>query len=200
MGNREALLDAATLCIFEKGYSRTTARDVASTAGTSLAAIGYHFGSMEKLMAAAMINGMKTWGDASDEALADAPGADQSRAARFDAFWSHLIRSMPEQRPMWEASFEAFTMIERMPELRAHIAEAVGQVRTDFARQFGRPEDAADAPTAHAIGSVTYALMVGVLTQWLVDPDAAPSPADLQTGLRGLVAGLDTPNAPDTPA
>jgi AcrR family transcriptional regulator len=191
VGNREALLDAATLCIFEKGYSRTTARDVASTAGTSLAAIGYHFGSMDKLMAAAMINGLSTWGDASDEALADVSGAGQSRAARFDAFWTHLIEGMPEQRPMWVASFEAFTMIERMPELRGHIAEAMGQVRTDFAEQFGRPEDAADEDGAHAIGSVVYALMVGVLTQWLVDPDAAPSAAELQTGLRGLLAGLD---------
>jgi len=191
VGNREALLDAATLCIFEKGYSRTTARDVASTAGTSLAAIGYHFGSMDKLMAAAMINGMSTWGDASDEALAEVPGADQSRAARFDAFWTHLIDGIPEQRPMWEASFEAFTMIERMPDLRAHITEGVSQVRNDFANQFGRPEDAADEATAHAIGSVTYALMVGVLTQWLVDPATAPNADELRAGLRGLLAGLD---------
>lgn len=193
MGNREALLDAATLCIYAKGYSRTTARDVASKAGTSLAAIGYHFGSMDKLMAAAMINGLSNWGDASDDALVEVPGADQSPAARFDAFWTHLITSMPEQRPMWLASFEAFTMIERMPELRAHIAEAIGQVRTDFAHQFGRQEDVADDATAHAIGSVTYALMVGMWTQWLVDPESAPSATELQTGLRALVVGLDEP-------
>jgi hypothetical protein len=38
------------------------------------------------------------------------------------------------------------------------------------------------------------------LTQYLVDPDSAPSPAELQTGLRGLVAGLDTPGATEAPA
>jgi hypothetical protein len=39
MGNRDALLSAAKKCLLEKGYNRTTARDIASAAGVSLAAI-----------------------------------------------------------------------------------------------------------------------------------------------------------------
>ena len=57
-GNREALLDAAKRCLFEKGYANTTARDIATSAGTSLAAIGYHYGSTEALLNAAMIEAM----------------------------------------------------------------------------------------------------------------------------------------------
>ncbi|MGH3648185.1 MAG: TetR/AcrR family transcriptional regulator, partial [Micromonosporaceae bacterium] len=50
MGNREALLEGAKRCFHEKGYARTTARDIAQASGVSLAAIGYHFGSKEALM------------------------------------------------------------------------------------------------------------------------------------------------------
>ena len=50
MGNREDLLAGAKRCLYEKGYASTTARDIATASGTSLAAIGYHFGSKEALM------------------------------------------------------------------------------------------------------------------------------------------------------
>lgn len=50
MGNREKLLEAARQCLFAKGYERTTVRDLASAAGVSMAAIGYHFGSKEALL------------------------------------------------------------------------------------------------------------------------------------------------------
>ena len=65
MGNREVLLAAAKRCIYEKGYARTTARDVTSAAGVSLAAIGYHFGSLEALMSAALIEAIEDWSDES---------------------------------------------------------------------------------------------------------------------------------------
>ena len=54
MGNREALIEGAKTCLMEKGYNRTTARDIATAAGVSLAAIGYHFGSKDDLMNEAM--------------------------------------------------------------------------------------------------------------------------------------------------
>ena len=50
MGNREALLEGAKHCLYEKGYARTTARDISTAAGTSLAAIGYHYRSTEALL------------------------------------------------------------------------------------------------------------------------------------------------------
>ena len=69
MGNREALLDGAKRCLIEKGYSKTTARDIAEAAGVSLAAIGYHFGSKESLLEQAFMAAMEDWFDD------DEPGA-----------------------------------------------------------------------------------------------------------------------------
>lgn len=49
MGHREDLLEGAKRCLLEKGYARTTARDIGAASGTNLASIGYHYGSKEAL-------------------------------------------------------------------------------------------------------------------------------------------------------
>ena len=41
MGHREDLLEGAKRCLYEKGYARTTARDIVAASGTNLASIGY---------------------------------------------------------------------------------------------------------------------------------------------------------------
>ena len=50
MGHREELLDGAAQCLYDKGFGRTTARDVVAASGTNLASIGYHFGSKDALL------------------------------------------------------------------------------------------------------------------------------------------------------
>ena len=63
MGNKEALLAGAKRCLYEKGYARTTVRDLASAANVSMAAIGYHFGSREALLNTALIEANEEWGE-----------------------------------------------------------------------------------------------------------------------------------------
>ena len=75
MGNREALLEGAKRCLLEKGYAKTTARDIADAAGVSLAAIGYHYGSKESLLEQAFMVAMEEW-FADDEAEPE-PGAER---------------------------------------------------------------------------------------------------------------------------
>ena len=69
MGNREALLTAAKQCLLEKGYNRTTARDIASAAGVSLAAIGYHFSSKDALLTEALLLAFGEWDQDLQQAL-----------------------------------------------------------------------------------------------------------------------------------
>src|SRR5262249_60393129 len=69
MGNREALLAGAKRCLIEKGYARTTARDIAAASGGSLAAIGYHFGSKDALMNQALYGRIGAWGEAAGPPL-----------------------------------------------------------------------------------------------------------------------------------
>ena len=78
MGNREALLEAAKRCLYTKGYMRTTARDVAATAGVSLAAIGYHYRSLEALLDLALIEATAGLG----RRVGAYPGRSRSRTGR----------------------------------------------------------------------------------------------------------------------
>jgi len=61
MGHREALLAGARQCLEEKGYARTTARDIAAAANANLASIGYHFGSKEALLNEAILRACDEW-------------------------------------------------------------------------------------------------------------------------------------------
>ena len=70
VGHREDLLEGAIRCLYEKGYARTTARDIVAASGTNLGSIGYHYGSTEALLNAAMIDAIGDWGEEIGRALA----------------------------------------------------------------------------------------------------------------------------------
>src|SRR5438309_886040 len=52
--HRDKILRGALICLREKGYARTTARDIAEAAGANLGSIGYHFGGKDALLAEAL--------------------------------------------------------------------------------------------------------------------------------------------------
>src|SRR5687767_12136946 len=98
MGNRDALLEAAKRCLHEKGFTTVTARDVASAAGTSLAAIGYHFRSVDALLRQALMEAVAEWGEQLGRALAP---SDDDGAERFTRLWARIIETLPAHRPLW---------------------------------------------------------------------------------------------------
>ena len=61
MSHRDKLLEGAVDCLRDKGYARTTARDLVAASGTNLASIGYHFGSKEALLNEAIAEGFRAW-------------------------------------------------------------------------------------------------------------------------------------------
>lgn len=64
MGHREDLLEGAKRCLLQKGFARTTARDIVKESGTNLASIGYHYGSKDALLAQAYVSIVEDMGDA----------------------------------------------------------------------------------------------------------------------------------------
>ncbi|MDQ3601484.1 MAG: TetR/AcrR family transcriptional regulator, partial [Actinomycetota bacterium] len=88
MGHREALLVGARRCLQERGYARTTARDLVAASGTNLASIGYHFGSKEALLDEAITQAAQEWSDQLGHiALAD---PDATPLERIRATWQAL--------------------------------------------------------------------------------------------------------------
>ncbi|GAA3059463.1 TetR/AcrR family transcriptional regulator [Kitasatospora albolonga] len=166
MGNREDLLDGAKRCLSEKGYSRTTARDIATAAGVSLAAIGYHFGSKEALLNQAMMEAIGGWGEAVDAATAGVGGTPRER---FVAVWDGIRSTMVEYHGLWAAQFEVIARMDDLPDIREQFAKVQRLARLEIAHMVSgerAPEDEDEV----LLGAFYQALLAGTVTQWLVDP------------------------------
>ena len=90
---------------------------------------------------------------------------------------------------VWLATFDIFTVAQRDPEVRAVVADGIEDARAFWAQAlYG--VDPADQQRARAVGSLHQALVSGVLVQWLIDPERAPSPADLAAAMAAIAAQL----------
>ncbi|GAB3842751.1 TetR/AcrR family transcriptional regulator [Dactylosporangium cerinum] len=193
-GNREDLLDGARRCLLEKGYARTTVRDIASAAGVSTAAIGYHYGSREALLNAAMFQALEEWGTEVARAVAKRSAPAATPAERYARQWQGVIETFTTHRPLWIATIEAFQQSEHDPELRAQLA--MGQragLRSLAAGLQGVPEDQVTDRDVRTVGAMQTALISGVMFQWMSDPEHAPSADEVVEGLQALarIAGGD---------
>ncbi|WP_133903591.1 TetR/AcrR family transcriptional regulator [Actinophytocola oryzae] len=178
MGNREDLLVGAMRCLFEKGYARTTARDIASAAGVSLAAIGYHYGTKEDLLNAALYQALAEWGDDLGKALAAATRPDATPAEQFEETWTQVLRTFAANERLWAVQFELLAFLGQKPDLKAAFAAANRQGRQGLADLFG--------VTGETVGAVFQALVGGLAAQWLVDPESTPSGRDLRKALLAI--------------
>ncbi|WP_106397395.1 TetR/AcrR family transcriptional regulator [Actinocorallia populi] len=192
MGNREDLLAGAKKCLREKGYDRTSVRDIATAAGVSMAAIGYHYGSREALLNQALFALLDEGGSGTGRALVTEDG--DSAAEGYARMWESLIEQFREQPDLWLASVELFMQAQRRPELRDALAGGLGQGRYGMAGILeGVPEEEVSERSARTLGMVQTALASGVMIQCLSDPDNAPTAAEVLEGLRALVKILDAP-------
>lgn len=195
MGHREELLDGAAQCLYDKGFGRTTARDVVAASGTNLASIGYHFGSKDALLTEALLRATSAWSEELDRALAEpgtTPATDPDR--RVEDTWGRVIGLFSTQRRLWATHVEALAQAERLPELRAKLAEAQREVREGLALTFHTlPDDDPEAADrrVHVLGAVYQALLTGVMVQWMLDPDTAPTGVDVAEGLRAIAERAD---------
>jgi AcrR family transcriptional regulator len=190
MGHREALLEGARKCLDERGYARTTARDIVAASGTNLASIGYHFGSKDALLVAALAQAIDEWGDQLRETISRTAVRKADPLARFEAIWTRIVESFDAHRPLWTALFEALTQTEHSPEVRKFLADAFHHGRERIAVAFEKSGTPADPTRTRTTGAFFQALMMGVMAQWLVDPTRAPSGRDLRAALRTIVAAV----------
>jgi AcrR family transcriptional regulator len=197
MGHKEDLLAGAKRQLYEKGYARTTARDIVKASGTNLASIGYHYGSTEALLNAAMIEAIEEWGEEIGRALTPDADPQATPIERFEATWARVIESFAAHRQLWLATIEATVQAERAPEVRAFLAGALQQGREGLAALFQSVDAAADPKQAWMVGSFYQALMSGVMVQWLIDPGHAPSGHDLAEALRTIVGSVRVAEADD---
>ncbi|MCX5385856.1 TetR/AcrR family transcriptional regulator [Streptomyces sp. NBC_00083] len=195
MGHREDLLEGAKRCLLEKGYARTTARDIVAESGTNLASIGYHYGSKEALLNLAFLKLTEEWGDAvadSREAAGEggADSADLPPLERFERGWAKVIDSYEQSRPVWKLQMEIVSRLDSDPDLQKALAGPQLEGRAGLAEGFLGLDQDADPERARLAGTFFQALLAGVMVQWMVDPTTAPSARELTEGLK-IVMGID---------
>ncbi|MFE3325512.1 TetR/AcrR family transcriptional regulator [Streptomyces sp. NPDC059176] len=188
MGHREDLLQGAKRCLLEKGYGRTTARDIVAASGTNLASIGYHYGSKDALLQRAFLALTEEWGEAVGPA---GEGGDDRASAdpygRFEGIWEKVIAAFEESRTVWKLQLEVVTRLDDDEVLRDAIKEPQRQGRLGIAEHFLGIDPEAEPEKARTAGLLFQALVAGVMIQWMVDPETAPSAKDLTDGLRAVV-------------
>ncbi len=187
MGHREDLLDGAKRCLLEKGFARTTARDIVKESGTNLGSIGYHYGSKDALLAEAYIALIEPMGDHFESPRA-AGAAGQGGLERFQEVWENVIRSVPETRPIWMMTLEVITQGERLAGIRELLIKAQKQGRSGLTALFtGIEESEIPDEVLESEGRLYTTLLNGLMVQWLFDPESATTAGQLTEGLRRVM-------------
>ncbi|MEU4325497.1 TetR/AcrR family transcriptional regulator [Nonomuraea dietziae] len=182
MGVPEDLLVAAKQCLAERGYAHTTVRDIIAVSGSNLAAINYHFRSKDALLNRAMIEATDEAVQEVFKALPESSHGDQGE--RLEAFWAALIDSFREKRALWLANVDTLAQAPHSPEVREQLADGQARARAELGRLLQQEGDEASG--------VLLTLLIGMLVQWAVDPDHAPTAHDLSQGMRVIAKAATT--------
>ncbi|MGA4851543.1 TetR/AcrR family transcriptional regulator [Streptomyces sp. G5(2025)] len=187
MGHREDLLEGAKRCLLEKGFVRTTARDIVKESGTNLASIGYHYGSKDALLVEAYIALMEPMGEGF-QGVRQEGGVQKGGLEHFQKMWANIIRSVPEARPIWMMSLEVITQGERLAGIRDLLIKAQSEGRSGLAALFtGIDESVLPADVVETEGRFYTTLLNGLMVQWLFDPESATTAEQLTEGLRRVM-------------
>jgi AcrR family transcriptional regulator len=184
ISHREQLLQGAIECLRTKGYSRTTARDIAAAAGANLASIGYHFGSKEALLNEAILRTCDQWTERLGEAAFS--GDANSPLDQMSASWVAMRESFNELRPVLVGLIEAVAQSAWSDELRDKLAahylasreRVAAMVRQSLGEELER-----DGVDPRVVASFLIAVCDGLVLQWLLDPEQTPSGEQLTSSL-----------------
>ncbi|MEU5700427.1 TetR/AcrR family transcriptional regulator [Streptomyces aurantiacus] len=198
MGHREDLLVGARRCLLDKGFARTTARDIVKESGTNLASIGYHYGSKDALLAEAYVSIVEGVSEDFDAGGGIATGTAPGSLERFHEVWKNVIGTMGTAGSPWHLSMEIVAMGDKLPGVRAHLATAQREAARGIIPMLmgGREEDVPEGDV-DTLGKFYLTLMMGLIAQWTFDPETATEADELTEGLRRIIeaAGGTAPEA-----
>lgn len=181
--NREALLEAAVQCLQQRGYARTSVRDLAAASGTNLGAVGYHFGSKDALLIEAITRNVRQWIDA----LGELVHRQMASGGGIEAVLSELHAAVVEHESLVVAFFDALAQAGHLSDLRQQLADYYEQFRHDVTDAF-RPllDQLTTSQNQQAIATLLLATADGLIIQCLLDPTAIPTSTQLADALSAL--------------
>jgi TetR/AcrR family acrAB operon transcriptional repressor len=190
---RERLLDAAESLFCERGVTRTSLSEVATTAGMTRGAVYWHFKDKADLFRAmcdrATLPLDAMFERAGEAALADPLGT--LRALSIGALQN--LADDPRAQKVFEIVFHKSELVDELADLAtAHRQErgiCLAQIENMMRASARAGQLPADLdPTLATQG--LHALMVGIMHEWVLDPSAydlrAAAPALIDMFLAGL--------------
>jgi AcrR family transcriptional regulator len=186
-GYRERLLAGAVACLQEKGYARTTARDLVAASGTNLASIGYHFGGKDALLNEAIAAVFDQWIERVERSLFDTEPATPREM--LERAMVALVDVFAEIRPQLILCVEGYPAALRAPVLREKLAEAYARCRrtgADMLRRAAAQFGVEPPVPPEVLVSVLVALSDGLMLQWLLDPASTPDARQVVDALAAL--------------
>ena len=122
---RQRLIDATRRCIAGQGLAATTSRDISAGAEANLAAITYHFGSKDELVAEALLEALRDW----LRPALDVLGGGGDPAARTMVAIQTLTSTFAQHRDEAPAYLQALVEAHRIPPLRDGVARLWADLR-----------------------------------------------------------------------
>lgn len=186
MSDTATQLRAATRrCIARYGLAATTSRRITAEAGANLGAITYHYESKDRLVAEALLEGLRDLLSPALDLL-DAPGDPATRTIEIVRV---LLAALDERRDDAVAYVQALAHAPTSGALRTGIAEMWtdlrGRIATDV-RSLQADGTVGSWVDADAMSGVFLAVANGLLIQAVVDP-AGPETAELAAQFVGLI-------------
>lgn len=190
---RTDLIEATRAVIRDQGLPHATARAITGRAGANLAAIPYHFGSKDELVAAALLAEARDL-VAPVLALLSSEQPAEERATRAVTALNDLFEASRSQVPGFLA---AVASAPHEPKVQAQLAELWQELRTALADDIAQQQAGGRLPTwvvPDAMAALILDVVNGVIAASVIDPDGPDHTAVASQFLLLLLAvGRPTP-------
>jgi AcrR family transcriptional regulator len=165
--NHDQLIEGTLRCLERLPADRITARAIADEADANLASIGYHFGSKDELVTAAVIEGLDRWLDEIERMLGDLRSTTAAERFRRASF---VIQETRQRHTGLAQTF--FAAVAKAPHdtlVREQLADGFRKTRPAVAALLGLGDDQTGLDAA----GLALAQFYGLLLQTLLDPSLA---------------------------
>jgi len=182
----QALQEAFVRVLLERGFAKTTIREVAVVAGVGVGTFYEYFGNMRALAAKCISETVR--GGAATARQAGAACAGRPCAELVGAVMGAMLDVVCADEPRWAALLLLERHISTPSAYRRHYEDWVQLWAEALAAASDPPASPVDA------GRMAHAISYGVLCQWLLTRelplDRALLERELGAALRGYLAGI----------
>jgi AcrR family transcriptional regulator len=172
---RARLLDAAIVCLAERGFAATTTVEVAERAGVSRGAQQHHFRTKSELLSAAIEHAFMQRLALFETAVADRRVTEDLDIIDLavDIIWPMF------QEPVAVAWIELTVAARTDPELQARVVSVSERMRATIDEQFRAMVEGGgrDELVSEAAAKLTFAAFEGLILQRMAAYDDAPGRA-----------------------